>query len=123
MRRAAPWMLAAGLTCSAGHPAAASGETKNRHFVLTASRFQFEPSHLEVEAGDVVELVLHSLDTEHGIAIEAFGVKTVIPKGGAAVTVSFLADRAGRYTFKCSEYCGSGHKRMKGELVVEEARR
>jgi len=116
-------MLAVGLSCLAGHPMPAVGETVTRRFLMTASRFRFEPARLEVQAGDVVELVLHSADTEHGIAIKAFGVKAVIPKGGAFVTVSFVAEAAGRFPFECSEYCGSGHKRMKGELVVEEATR
>jgi cytochrome c oxidase subunit 2 len=114
-------VLAAELLGSAGHPAVAAGEAATRRFVMTASRFKFQPSRLEVQAGDVVELVLRSLDTEHGIAIEALGVKALIPKGGAEVTVSFVADKTGLFTFKCSEYCGSGHKRMKGELVVTEA--
>jgi cytochrome c oxidase subunit 2 len=118
-----PLLILAGLVCASGHPSLASGGASTRHFEMTASRFQFEPSHLEVEAGDVVELVLHSLDTEHGIELEAFGVKAVIPKGGAPVSVSFVADKAGSFAFKCSEYCGSGHKRMKGELVVTEATR
>ncbi len=53
--------------------------------------------------------------------IKAYGVKVAIPKGGESVGVSFLASRPGTFPFECSEYCGSGHKRMKGELVVEMA--
>ena len=29
------------------------------------------------------------------------------------------ADKAGTFPFECSHFCGFGHKRMKGELVVE----
>jgi heme/copper-type cytochrome/quinol oxidase subunit 2 len=34
------------------------------------------------------------------------------------VTVRFRADRAGTFPITCSEYCGSGHRRMKASLVV-----
>jgi cytochrome c oxidase subunit 2 len=120
-RQAARWLLGAGLVCSAGHPVVASGMAATERLVVTASRYRFAPARLAVRRGDVVELVLHSTDTTHGLAIKAFRVKAVIPRGGAEVTVSFVADKAGVFPFACSEYCGSGHKRMRGELAVEEA--
>ena len=48
----------------------------------------------------------------------ALRVKTLLPRGGEAVTVEFVADRAGSFDFTCAEYCGTGHARMKGRLVV-----
>lgn len=96
---------------------------ETRRLEVTASRYAFAPSRIEVREGDVVELVLRSADTEHGLAIPAYRVKVAIPKGGEAVGVSFVAGRAGTFPIECSEYCGSGHKRMRGELVVAEASR
>jgi heme/copper-type cytochrome/quinol oxidase subunit 2 len=29
-----------------------------------------------------------------------------------------VATRAGTYRFECSEYCGKGHSRMSGQLLV-----
>jgi heme/copper-type cytochrome/quinol oxidase subunit 2 len=46
-------------------------------------------------------------------------VKVEIPKGGDPVSVDFVASTPGSYRFKCSEYCGSGHRGMKGRLVVQ----
>jgi len=89
-----------------------------RKFEITASRYKFEPAQIAVEEGDTVRLVLHSADTDHGFAIPALKVKAEIPKGGASVDLSFVASRAGRFAFACSEYCGMGHKGMTGELVV-----
>jgi cytochrome c oxidase subunit II len=100
-----------------------SAEGTARHFEITASRFKFEPAAIEVPVGATVELVLRSTDTDHGLAIEAFKVKVAIPKGGAAVSATFVASRVGRFPMECSEYCGAGHKRMRGELVVTEATR
>ena len=89
-----------------------------RTFEVAASKYMFEPARIEVAQGDTVKLVLHSTDTEHGIEIKEFNVKTLIPKGGAPVTVEFVASKPGTFQFKCSRFCGTGHGRMKGELVV-----
>jgi cytochrome c oxidase subunit 2 len=102
----------------------ASGEAASKRRVeVVASRYAFEPAVIEVERGEVVELVLRSADTDHGLAVKAYGLKVKVPKGGAIVTAAFVADRPGRFPVECSEYCGSGHKRMRGELVVAEAPR
>ena len=86
---------------------------------VTASRFEFNPSVLEVHEGERVRLVVRSVDVTHGLAIKQYDVKVKIPKGGEAVTIEFVADRPGTFRFACSEYCGSGHRRMKGRLVVK----
>jgi heme/copper-type cytochrome/quinol oxidase subunit 2 len=89
-----------------------------RAIEMIASRFQFEPATLQVTEGDRVRLTVRSIDTDHGFSIRKLNVKLAVPKTGEPVTVEFVADRAGTYEFKCSEYCGSGHGRMKGQLVV-----
>ena len=85
---------------------------------VVASRFQFEPATITVAQGDSVRLRLLSADRTHGLAIKAFRVNALIPKAGEAVTVEFVADRAGTFDITCSEHCGSGHAAMKGRLVV-----
>ena len=85
---------------------------------VIASRFTFEPAAITVAEGERIRLRLHSTGHTHGIAIKAFGVKALIPKNGETVMVEFVADRAGRFDFTCSEYCGTGHAGMKGRLVV-----
>jgi heme/copper-type cytochrome/quinol oxidase subunit 2 len=85
---------------------------------VIASRFQWEPATVSVMHGDRIRLRLRSADDLHSIAIKAFRVKAAIPKGGALVTVEFVADRIGTFPFTCAEYCGTGHGRMKGKLVV-----
>ena len=112
-------MLLAGLVPDAASALAAEVHEKRR-FEVTASRYAFSPARIEVEQGDVVELVLRSADTDHGLAIKAYALKVAIPKGGETVGVSFVASRPGTFPIECSEYCGSGHKRMRGELVVAE---
>lgn len=116
------WLAGSGWLLAAATTTRAAGEASQVHHVeLTASRYAFEPALIEVRQGETVELVAHSKDTDHGLAIKALGVKLAIPKSGAASSATFVADKPGRYVFECSDYCGSGHKRMKGELVVLEA--
>jgi cytochrome c oxidase subunit 2 len=87
-------------------------------FDVMASQFKFEPAALSVVEGDTVRLRLRSGDRTHGIGIKAFRVKALIPKAGEAVTVEFVADRTGTFDITCSEYCGTGHRAMKGTLIV-----
>ena len=87
-------------------------------FDVIASQFKFEPATITVAEGDTVRLRLRSADRTHGIGIKAFRVKAMIPKVGDTVTVEFVADRAGTFDITCSEYCGTGHRAMKGKLIV-----
>ncbi len=92
-----------------------------RTFEITASRYAFDPERIEVQQGDRVRLTLRSADTTHGLALDGYPVEVVIPKGGEEVSVEFMAHRPGTFRITCSEYCGSGHRRMQGRLVVMEA--
>lgn len=97
---------------------AMGNDGQRREFEVIASRFHFEPASLEATEGDRIALTLRSTDGAHGIAIPELKVKATIPKGGAPVTLEFVAAKAGTFKFECSEYCGSGHRQMKGRLVV-----
>lgn len=90
----------------------------DRQFEVTASRFKFEPNVLEVTEGDRVVVIVRSTDVEHGFAIKKLKVKAEITKDGEPVWVEFVAKKAGTYEISCTEYCGMGHSRMKGKLVV-----
>jgi hypothetical protein len=56
-----------------------------------------------------------------GFAIRDLKVDVKIPRSGEAVSVEFIAPPAGKYEISCSEYCGSGHERMKAVLVSAAA--
>jgi cytochrome c oxidase subunit II len=120
-RHAIVFLLAIGATSAAVWARQLAGGSDVKIIDVTASRFQFEPATISVGQGDNVRLRLHSADRSHAFAIKAFHVKAVIPDGGETVTVEFVADQAGTFAFTCSEYCGTGHSRMKGKLVVKAA--
>jgi len=92
-----------------------TGEVKE--FNLVANEFEFIPGKITVNKGDRVILHIESLDVEHGIAIPQFGVSQTLPVS-ENTTVEFVADKAGIYPFYCNVYCGSGHREMKGTLIV-----
>lgn len=119
-RHAIIFLLAVGATSAAllARQTSSGSDVKVKTIDITASRFEFEPATISVAQGDIVRLRLRSADRSHAFAIKAFRVKALIPNGGETVTVEFVADQAGTFAFTCSEYCGTGHSRMKGKLVV-----
>jgi cytochrome c oxidase subunit 2 len=86
---------------------------------VTARRFSFEPSRIEVTEGDQVTLLVRSADTTHGFKIRELKIKREIPRGGQPVTIAFTAGAPGSYDITCSEYCGPRHDEMDAVLVVK----
>ena len=90
-----------------------------RTIEVAAGEFKFEPAVIEVVEGERIVLKAHTTDgKKHGLGIKEMGVKTTLPKTGEVVSIEFTAGAPGTYTIACSVYCGSGHSRMKGQLVV-----
>ena len=85
---------------------------------VTARRFEFVPSTVEVTEGDHVRLVVKSDDGVHGFEIKKFKVNKLVPRGGKSITIDFVATAAGTFPILCSEECGEGHEDMSGTLVV-----
>ena len=85
---------------------------------MMAKKYDFTPDTITVKRGDPVKLVITALDHDHGFKIEAFHINRKLPKG-EPVSVEFTADQTGTFPFECSQFCGLGHKKMKGKLVVE----
>ena len=85
---------------------------------VTAQKFAFVPREIRVKMNQVVELQLVSVDTNHGFGLKRYGIYTELPKG-QTVPVRFLADERGEFPFECVVFCGLGHFRMEGKLIVE----
>jgi cytochrome c oxidase subunit 2 len=85
---------------------------------VTARQYEFSPNLINVKRGDHIRLIITALDRSHGFKLEAFHVDQKLPKG-EPVTVAFTADQAGTFPFECSNFCGLGHQKMKGQLTVE----
>ncbi len=78
---------------------------------------QHEINSLHVPVGRDVQLTMISQDVFHSFSIPAFRVKReVIP--GRYSTVWFQATEPGTYHLFCTQYCGTDHSAMIGDIVV-----
>jgi cytochrome c oxidase subunit 2 len=78
---------------------------------------QHEINALHVPAGRPVQLTMISMDVFHSFSIPDFRVKReVIP--GRYSTVWFQATDPGTYHLFCTQYCGTKHSGMIGEITV-----
>ncbi len=90
---------------------------RERYFRIEASQFSYSPGVLRVNTGDHVTIDLVALDVVHGFDLEGYEVQArAIP--GQTSRVTFTADRAGVYRFRCSVACGNLHPFMLGKLAV-----
>jgi cytochrome c oxidase subunit 2 len=79
---------------------------------------QHEINSLHVPTGRAVQLTLISQDVFHSFSIPAFRVKReAIP--GRYNTVWFEATTPGTYHLFCTQYCGTNHSAMIGDIVVQ----
>ena len=114
--------ISAGLVLLAGFAPATAGQASKdapRTVEVTAKRFTFEPGKIEVTEGEHVRFIVKSADGVHGFQIKKAKVNKLIPRGGQAVTIDFVAPAPGTYEILCSEECGDGHDAMQGALVVK----
>jgi heme/copper-type cytochrome/quinol oxidase subunit 2 len=84
---------------------------------VDARAFAFEPGTLNVQRGDTVTIQLEAMDTVHGLYIDGYDVNLVAEPGKSA-TATFVADKEGKFKFRCAVACGALHPFMIGELNV-----
>ena len=113
------------------------GRLSRRHLLLTAiaaavggaataaprrvevklRKFDIEPGELRVKQGEAVVLALSASDFVHGFAVPELSLRADVPPG-QPVELALPTTRPGRYTVLCDNFCGEGHDRMMGTLVI-----
>ncbi len=84
-----------------------------------AKMWSFDPNTVRVPAGSEVDIYLSAADVVHGLWITNKNVNLMaVPGAVNNTTVTF--DKPGTYDIICHEYCGAGHQKMRGEIIVEE---
>lgn len=103
---------------------AASGENQTiqtdrepRVINLIAKRFEYSPNRISVQKGELLTIRMESLDVTHGFYLDGYGVK-IKARPGLIGKVTFVADKTGRFSFRCSETCGEFHPYMIGFMDV-----
>lgn len=98
-------------------PALAARASETRPIALHARKFEFSPSEIKVPAGREVTFAVTSSDFVHGFSMPDFGVRhDLVP--GRTIEVTIRPANAGRFLFLCDNFCGDGHDKMTGVLVV-----
>lgn len=85
---------------------------------LMAQSFMWYPI-LELEKGKTYRLHLSSVDLEHGLSIYPLNMNFMALPGYDYV-LTLTPTEAGEYPILCNEFCGIGHHRMVGKLIVKE---
>ncbi len=89
---------------------------------MTAIRSHFTPEIVEVNEGDTVNFIItnseRAEDETHGFSVSTYNVNLSLEPGKTA-TASIVADKAGVFSFYCTEFCSALHLEMEGYLVVK----
>ena len=90
----------------------ANGEVKE--FTISAKNFVFDLQEIKVSKGDTVKVTLKNAEGNHAIKFEGYNKEVQGNK-----TISFVADKTGEFKYMCSIFCGTGHDKMTGMLIVQ----
>lgn len=86
---------------------------------LMAYQWGFEPAVLRLEANRTYRLRMMAVDVSHGAAIQlGRGSRIVRLRTNTLVEQTKTFARPGEYLVYCTVYCGPGHARMQGRLIV-----
>ena len=78
----------------------------------------YTASELHIPLDVPVRVILNSEDVIHSLFIPAFRIKQdIVP--GKTVNTWFEATKAGSYHLFCSQYCGTKHAGMIGEVIAQ----
>ena len=94
-----------------------AGQPATRRVRVVARSFEFEPGVIRVNRGDRVIIDLYAEDVTHSLYVDGYGVRAEAWPGHTT-RLEFVADRAGKFKFRCAVVCGVLHPFMIGELVV-----
>ena len=91
---------------------------QERYIELKARKFIYTPNVIEVNRGDTVRIRMVSEDVHHGFYLDGYEVE-MTAQPSLAGGVHFVAQKAGKFAFRCSFTCGAFHPYMIGYLRVK----
>lgn len=104
-----------------------------RSLTLEAQKYGYTPAVIRVNRGDRITLRLKAKDVTHGFFLEGYDIEAKArpemplfwmrrPSTGedyrTVEEIHFVADREGKFRYRCSVTCGYMHPFMQGELIV-----
>ncbi len=128
-RAFALFVLVAGSLSIAGRPAATAPlpamQEPHRppvEVTVSARKYAFSPSRIEVGQDDIVKITLKAEDIPHTFTIDTPYLISKRATPDHPVTFEFRADQAGVFTFYCELTADPRCRDMRGELVVRGKR-
>lgn len=98
-------------------PTVAAGDPVDVY--LAAFQWGFEPAVLRLKRGVAYRFRMMAIDVAHGASIHLGPASRIIRlRQGALVEQQLTFTRPGSYLVYCTVYCGPGHDRMQGRIVV-----
>ena len=113
------------------------GESTQVDLTISARKYAFEPSVIKVNRGDQVSINLITKDVTHGFFMEGYDIDAKVQPGDSPEysklllrhpskkddfqqvdRIEFIADKTGKFRYRCSVTCGYMHPFMLGEMVV-----
>ncbi|MEE8540617.1 MAG: hypothetical protein V3S66_03060 [Desulfobacterales bacterium] len=112
--------------------------TRTHTIALEAKKYGYSPSRIVVNKGDRVIFKPTSLDVTHGFYLDGYPLEFIIKPQGVTYLkytweddegklntdwdkvreVEFVAEKPGKFVFRCTQTCGNLHPFMSGELIV-----
>ncbi len=91
-------------------------DTTAKQITVEAGAFYYKPNTITVKKGEKVQIVLKSVDMMHDFNIDELNVHSPIVKSGTENTVTFTADKVGKFEY----YCSVGQHRKNGQVGTIE---
>lgn len=88
-----------------------------RRVIVKGGSFYFEPSLIEVEVGETLEIVFENDGGVHDLVIPSLDIGTSIINTGESESFTYTFDEAGSFDFECSvgSHAANG---MVGKIIV-----
>lgn len=86
---------------------------------LLAQQWSFEPDVLRLRANTAYRFRMMAVDASHGASLQlGKGSRIIRLRQGAVVEQDLTFTGPGEYLVYCTIYCGIGHDRMSGRIIV-----
>ena len=104
-----------------------------RTITIAAHKYAYDPPVLRVNQGDRLHIRLVAKDVTHGFYLEGYNLDAKVRPENPTFwarrpseqqdykeveEVNFIANRTGKFRYRCSITCGYMHPFMQGELIV-----
>ena len=93
-------------------------QAQERTIKVVARKFNFSPNVIELKVNEPVALEFTTADVFMGFNAPDLDDARIDIVPGQTQTLRVIPKKAGTFDFICDVFCGEGHERMGGKLIV-----